>query len=157
MYSRAEEYLCLTDLLRVSIAGARYPAINLRNVNWLAVNVDFRVDIDPAYNTDDVRTQIQLQMNKLFDYRFWEPGDKVEWEDMLYVVKNVEGVRYVPDTHFNPSYDINVPEYTLPRIRSFVMRDLDGNVIIDNNGVLSEVFYPNVEDANYQATVLMSI
>ena len=37
------------------------------------------------------------------------------------------------------------------------MRDLDGNVIIDNNGVLSEVFYPNVEDANYQATVLMSI
>ena len=33
----------------------------------------------------------------------------------------------------------------------------DGNVIIDNNGVLSEVFYPNVEDANYQATVLMSI
>lgn len=157
MYSRAEEYLCLTDLLRVSIAGARYPAINLRNVNWLFVNVDFRVDIDPAYNTDDVRTQIQLQMNKLFDYRFWEPGDKVEWEDMLYVVKNVEGVRYVPDTHFNPGYDINVPEYTLPRVRSFVMRDLDGNVIIDNGGVLSEVFYPNVEDANYQATVLMSI
>lgn len=157
MYSRAEEYLCLTDLLRVSIAGARYPAINLRNVNWLFVNVDFRVDIDPAYNTDDVRTQIQLQMNKLFDYRFWEPGDKVEWEDMLYVVKNVEGVRYVPDTHFNPGYDINVPEYTLPRVRSFVMRDLDGNVILDNGGVLSEVFYPNVEDANYQATVLMSI
>ena len=75
----------------------------------------------------------------------------------LMIVKNVEGVRYVPDTHFNPGYDINVPEYTLPRVRSFVMRDLDGNVILDNGGVLSEVFYPNVEDANYQATVLMSI
>ena len=37
------------------------------------------------------------------------------------------------------------------------MRDLDGNVILDNGGVLSEVLYPNVEDANYQATVLMSI
>lgn len=157
MYSKAEEFLCLTDLLRVSISGARYPAINLRNVNWLYVNIDFRVDIDPAYNVDTVRTQIQLQLNKLFDYRFWNPGDKVEWDDMLYAVKNVEGVRYVPDTHFNPNYDINVPEYSLPRVRSFIMRDLDGNVIVDNNGVLSEVFYPNVEDSNYQATVLMTI
>lgn len=157
MYSKAEEFLCLADLLRVSISGARYPAINLRNVNWLYVNIDFRVDIDPAYNVDTVRTQIQLQLNKLFDYRFWNPGDKVEWDDMLYAVKNVEGVRYVPDTHFNPNYDINVPEYSLPRVRSFIMRDLDGNVIVDNNGVLSEVFYPNVEDSNYQATVLMTI
>lgn len=157
MYSKAEEFLCLTDLLRVSISGARYPAINLRNVNWLYVNIDFRVDIDPAYNVDTVRTQIQLQLNKLFDYRFWNPGDKVEWDDMLYAVKNVEGVRYVPDTHFNPNYDINVPEYSLPRVRSFIMRDLDGNVIVDNNGVLSKVFYPNVEESNYQATVLMAI
>lgn len=157
MYSRAEQFLSLTDLLRVSVSGARYPAINLQGVNWMYVNIDFRVDIDPAYDVDNVRTQIQLQMNKLFDYRYWKPGDKVEWEDLLYAAKNVDGVRYVPDSHFSPGHDINVPEYTLPRVRSFVMRDLDGNVIIDNNGYLSDVYYPNVADENYQATVLMTL
>ena len=75
----------------------------------------------------------------------------------MYVVKNVAGVRYVPDTHFYPNMDINVPRYRLPRVRKFVMRDLDGNVIEDNQGVLSGVYYPNEIEENYTASVLSGI
>jgi hypothetical protein len=50
-------------------------------------------------------------------------------------VKNVEGVRYCSDNYFFPQSDINVPKYRLPRIRSFIMRDLSGNIIFDNGGV----------------------
>ena len=147
------EYLSLTEILRTS---TNY-ALKLNNVNWLPVDVEFRVDIDPAYDVDQVRRDIQIQMSKLFDYRFWKQGNKVEWEDMLFVAKNVDGVRYVPDTHFYPHSDINVPEYRLPRIRGFVMRDLDGNIILDNNNVLAEVFYPNEMSESFQASVLMTI
>ena len=56
-----------------------------------------------------------------------------------------------------PQADINVPKYRLPRIRGFIMRDLDGNIIEDNNGVLSDVFYPNEEDRSYQESVLTMI
>ena len=115
------------------------------------------MDIDPAYDQDKVRREIQIQMGKMFDYRFWKYGDKVEWENLLYAAKNVDGVRYVPDTHFSPHADINVPEYRLPRIRGFVMRDLDGNIIEDNGGVLSEFFYPNEIDYSFQASVLTTI
>src|SRR5574344_1443720 len=137
--SRSEEFLSLSELLRTS---TNY-ALKLNNVDWLTVDVEFRVDIDPAYDQDEVRKNIQIQMSKLFDYRFWKYGDKVEWENMLFAAKNVEGVRYVPDTHFFPHSDINVPKYQLPRIRGFVLRDLDGNIIEDNGGVLSEFYYPN--------------
>ena len=82
---------------------------------------------------------------------------KVEWENLLYAAKNVDGVRYVPDTHFSPRSDINVPEYRLPRIRGFVMRDLDGNIIEDNEGVLSDFFYPNDIDYSFQSSVLTTI
>lgn len=151
--SKSEEYLSLSELLRENSGFS----LKLNNVDWLPVDIEFRADIDPAYNVDVVRKNIQIQMNKLFDYRFWKYGDKVEWENLLYAAKNVEGVRYVPDTHFYPQSDINVPRYRLPRIRGFVMRDLDGNMIEDNNGILSDVFYPNEEEKSYQKSVLTTI
>lgn len=151
--SKSEEYLSLSELLR---EGSGF-ALKLNNVDWLPVDIEFRADIDPAYDIDSVRRNIQIQMNKLFDYRFWKYGDKIEWENMLYAAKNVEGVRYVPDTHFYPQADVNVPKYRLPRVRSFIMRDLDGNIIEDNNGLLSDVFYPNEEDRSYQESVLTMI
>lgn len=153
LLSRSQEYLSLSELLR---SDESY-ALKLENVNWLPVDVEFRIDIDPAYDVDVVRKNIQIQMNKLFDYRNWKYGDRVEWETLMYVAKNTEGVRYVPDTHFFPQSDINVPKYRLPRIRGFIMRDLDGNIIEDNNGLLADVFYPNEPDATYTASVLTTI
>lgn len=151
--SNSEEFLSLSELLRTT----NDYALKLNNVNWLMVDVDFRVDIDPAFDQDRVRREIQIQMSKLFDYRFWKYGNKIEWENMLFAAKQVNGVRYVPDTHFYPRADVNVPKYQLPRIRSFVLRDLNGNIIEDNSGVLSQFFYPNSPDESYANTVLMSI
>lgn len=153
MLSKSEEYLSLSELLRENSDFA----LKLNNVDWLLVDVEFRADIDPSYDVDVVRKNIQIQINKLFDYRFWEYGDKIERENLLYAAKNVEGVRYIPDTHFYPQSDVNVPKYRLPRVRGFIMRDLEGNIIEDNNGVLTDVFYPNEEDRSYQESVLTMI
>lgn len=150
---KSEKFLTLSELMSSSTGYS----LKLNNVNWLMVDIEFRVDIDPAYNQDKVRREIQIQMNKLFDYRFWKDGDKVEWENLFFVARTPDGVRYVPDTHFNPRVDINVPEYRLPRVRGFVLRDLDGNIIEDNNGVLNSFNYPSEPDASYVSSVLNSI
>lgn len=153
LLSRSEEYLSLTELL----SERSDFSLQLNNVDWLPVDVEFRVNIDPSYDPNAVRKEIQIQMNKMFDYRFWKYGDKVEWENLLYAARNVEGVRYVPDNHFYPHFDINVPKYQLPRVRSFIMRDLEGNIIEDNNGVMSDIFYPNERDNSYISSVLTTI
>lgn len=153
LLSRSEEFLSLTEILSEQSDFT----LSLNNVDWLPVDVEFRVNIDPSYDVDSVRKEIQIQMNKLFDYRFWKYGDRVEWENLLNVVKNVEGVRYVPDQYFMPHYDINVPKYRLPRIRGFIMRDLEGNIIEDNNGVMSDVFYPSSPDIDYISSVLTTV
>ena len=151
--SRSNEYLSLIELLN----AVGEDTLVLNNIDWLPVDIEFRVDIDPAYDESAVRKQIQIQMCKLFDYRYWNYGDKVEWENLLYAAKSVDGVRYVPDIHFSPRADINVPKYRLPRVRGFIMRDLDGNIIEDNNGVMSDIYYPNEIDYPYQASVLSNI
>lgn len=121
--------------------------ILLQNVEWYHVGgvtgVDFRVDISSNFDSDKVRQDIQVGLSKYLDVRFWEKYKKVEWDDLLDIVKETEGVRYVPDSFFLPETDEVVPVGQLPRIKDFVMRDLEGNIIFDSNGVLSPIFYPN--------------
>ena len=153
MISRSEEYLSLHDILR-EVNGY---ALNLVNVDWQYVDVSFRVELDPSYDVDVVRKNIQIQMNKLFDYRFWNQGDRIEWDDLLQVAKNTEGVRYIPDNYFYPQSDINVPSNKLPRIRGFIMYDLNGNIIESNNGLISDVYYPNSPNIDFQSSVVNTI
>ena len=151
--NRSQEFLSLNELL---IETPDFP-LKLKNVDWLTVDVDFRVNIDPSFDKDEIRRQIQIKISKLFDYRYWKYGEKIEWENILYSIKGVDGVRYVPDNYFYPQADINVPKYRLPRLRGFIMRDLDGNIIVDNYSVLSSFNYPNNPDISYQSSVLNTI
>lgn len=153
LLSKSEEYLSLTEILQETTGFA----LKLKNVDWLPIDVDFRASIDASYDIDDIRKQIQIKISKLFDYRFWKYGDRVEWENMLYAVRSVDGVRYVPDNYFNPQTDINVVKYRLPRLRGFILRDLDGNIISDNYAILSAFNYPNDSDNVFQSSVLMSV
>lgn len=153
LLSRSEEYLSLTEILQETTGFS----LKLKNVDWLPIDIDFRASIDTSYDIDNIRKQMQVKISKLFDYRFWKYGDRVEWENMLYVVRSIEGVRYVPDNYFNPQADINVVKYRLPRLRGFILRDLDGNIIADNYAILSSFNYPNDSDNTFQSSVLMSV
>jgi len=155
MVSRSEEYLSINEFLNSSDASTF--SLQLNNVKWFLLDVQFRLDIDPSSDIDVVRKDLQIQMSKLFDYRFWKDGNKIEWENLLFIAKNTGGVRYVPDTNFLPRFDINVPIGQLPRIRGFVIRDLDGNLIYDNAGILSSFYYPNEPDYYFQQSVLATI
>lgn len=151
--SRSQEFLSLNELL---LETNDFP-LKLNNVDWLPVDVDFRANIDPSYDKDELRRQIQIKISKLFDYRYWKYGDKVEWENILYSVRGVDGIKYIPDNYFYPQVDMNVPRYRLPRLRGFIMRDLDGNIIVDNYSVLSSFNYPNNPDDSFQSSVLNTI
>lgn len=153
LLSKSEEYLSLTEMLQDTTGFS----LKLKNVDWLPIDIDFRASIDTSYDIDNIRKQMQVKISKLFDYRFWKYGDRVEWENMLYVIRSIEGVRYVPDNYFNPQADINVVKYRLPRLRGFILRDLDGNIISDNYAILSSFNYPNDSDNTFQSSVLMSV
>lgn len=120
--------------------------IGIKNIDWFYVGsergLDFRVQLQPDYDVATVRQNIQINLTKYLDFRFWTPGKIVEWDDLLDIVKKTDGVKYVPDEYFFPYYDQQVPANQLPRIRGFVMRDQDGNVLYDSDSNLSPLFYP---------------
>ena len=157
--SQSEEFLSLNELSRQTVSG--FP-ISLVNPNWYPIDIDFRCDIDPAYDQASVRRNMQIAVSKLFDYRYWNTNGKVEWENILYAIRNTDGVRYVSDAFFLPKSDINMTNYRLPRVRGFIVRDMDGGVLSDNYSITSQFdytdyFFPNNPDANFQQSVITTI
>lgn len=138
----ASPYFGIGDM----IVSGRLMGIKLENATWYEVGdktgVDFRCELEAGYDTATVRKNIQVGLTKYLDFRYWEPGTKVEWDNLLDIVKRTEGVRYVADEYFLPRTDEYVPEWMLPRIKKFIMRNLDGEVIPDEIDQFSPVFYP---------------
>jgi len=147
-------FLSLSELNPDGIGGE---GVELVNVDWEPVDISFRVDLLVGFDVDVVRRNIQIRINNNLDYRTWTPGDKVENDDLLEIAKNTEGVKYVPDEFFFPSQDIEIDVAKIPRIRGFLMLDLDGAIISNGSGTLNPVYYPSVADFSFQATVLANL
>lgn len=139
----AQGYFGISEL---NIEG-KVIGIGIKNIDWFYVGsergLDFRVQLQPDCDVSTVRQNIQVNLTKYLDFRFWTPGKIVEWDDLLDIVKKTDGVKYVPDEYFFPYYDQQVPANQLPRIRGFVMRDQDGNILYDSDSNLSPLFYPS--------------
>jgi len=93
-----------------------------------------------GYSDVDIRRNIQIQLTKYFDFRYFDKN-KVEWDDLLQIVKNIKGVKYVPDEFFLPNVDTEIEKYKLPRIVKFVMRDMTGSILYDNNDSILPIYY----------------
>lgn len=151
---RAEKFLNLTEMRPTGVGGAN---VVLQNIEWQPIDISMRLQIEQSYNSDDVRREIQIRLNKYIDYRYWKLGQRIEWDNMLEIVKSTDGVRYVNDNFFYPNNDLSIDLRKLPRIRGFQMLDLDGQIIADMQGNLNPIFYPNDVDFNYQSSVLNTI
>lgn len=138
--------------------GSSFYGIVLENIVYQPIDISFRVDLDQTINPDTTRINIQTAFSKYLDFRFFEPyKDVVEWDRLLNLVQSTKGVRYCPDQYFYPRIDIPVDVFKLPRIRGFLMLNLDGSIISNFSGTLSPVFYPNIADFSYVANVLRDL
>ena len=152
LLEKATPYFGLTEL---NLSGETV-GIVLENAKWMYVGgeegIDFRVELNPNMDIATARKNIQIAMTKYLDFRFWEAGKSVQWDDLLQVVKTSEGVKYVPDEYFFPYFDQEVPLNMLPRIKGFRMRDLEGNILYDSGSNLSNIFYPASDDNIYKGS-----
>lgn len=149
--TRAGQFCAITDNPRW---GDNIFGFTLTNVTYFPVDIDFRVDLLNTADPDQTRQSIQIKMMKLLDHRFFDSvwAHKIDWTNLLDIVKQNQGVRYAPDQYFLPQTDIIIPRYQLPRLRGFIMRNLNGQ-LIQSFSNLSPIYYPNDPDINFQSTV----
>lgn len=146
------QYLSITELAPI---GTTSYGVKLKNVEYEAVDCDFRLDLFVGASFEDTVKSIQQKFNSYVDFRFWQSSvDIIYWSDLLGIVKNLNSVRYVPDAHFNPRVDIKISNSKFPRFRGFLVRDLSGSTLLNQSGTLNPIFYPSDPDASFTASVL---
>lgn len=155
LLTKSEEFLGLSELRPF---GRKSYGVEIVNMDWQPFDISFRGVLLDSANVDDVRISIQTRIAKYIDFRFFESGiTKVEWDNLLSIVKNTKGMKYVPDEFFYPNIDIPTDSNKLPRLRGFLMLDLNGAVINNLQGSFNPVFYPNVADFSFAQTMLRTI
>ena len=154
LLEQGEKFFALTDLKPLNTQS--YGVI-LQNIEYHPIDIMFRCDIFNNYNPDDIREEIQIRFAKKYDLRYWDSSMKIEWDDLLQIVKDTAGIKYVPDTFFSPNIDIIIDKEKIPRFRSFLMLNLNGTIISNQLNTLNPIFYPNNPDISYQQTVLNTI
>ena len=146
------------SLTEYSPFGTSFSGIILKPMEYQPYDVSFRVQLDDSVDPDDVRRDIQAAMSKYGDFRFFDAAtDKIEWVNLLQIVKSTTGVKQCPDNYFFPNSDIAIDINKLPRLRGFLMLDLSGNIIANFSGTLSPIYYPNTPDFSFISTVLSEI
>lgn len=150
-----EEFFGLAELRPF---GRKSYGIEIINIDIQPLDISFRLSLLDSADVDDVRISIQTRIAKYLDFRYFKSGvSNIEWDNLLEIVKNTKGVKYVPDNYFYPNTDTPTDGNKIVRLRGFLMLNLDGSVINNLSGTFSPVFYPAVADFSYQQTVLRSI
>lgn len=143
-------FVAITD---IAPYGTSFIGIKLINIEAQPIDVEFRIDL--TGDVDEFRKNVQIAFSKYIDFRYFNPyKDKVEWDNLLEIVKSTRGAKYVPDQYFSPRIDVPIATDRVPRFRGFKMLDLNGNLISNIQGTLSPNFYPNTQDRSFQETVL---
>lgn len=163
---RSDEYLNLTEF---KPQGSNSTGIVILPVQWYRIDISFRVEMFAGYDVELVRAEIQAAFSKYLDPRYWNSKRKVEWDDLLDIIKQTVGVRYVYDnfifltiyqgvtpivTHHR---DLSIPRNSLPRMQGFSMLDESGNLISGATSNLNPYYFPNKPDAAYVANVISTI
>jgi hypothetical protein len=146
------KYFALTEL---KPDGSQGFGISIKNIEYFPIDVSFRCKLLENADVQTVRQTIQIAFAKEYDWRYWEANGRVEWDDLLEIVKSTEGIEYVFDDTFYPRQDFIVPIGKVPRFRGFIMLDSNGALISGDFGnELNPAFYPAILDFSYQNTIL---
>ena len=150
---RAKEYLGINEIPILNSVVQ----LEVKNIEYHPIDISLRLQLEGSAVAEDVRKRVQIAISKYLDWRYWNVGQKVEWEDLLQIVKEDPQVKYVPDQNFTPNQDIQIDPSKLPRMRGCILMDMNGAIIESSTGKLNPVYYPTSPDLFFQTSVLSSI
>jgi len=143
-----------TDLIPFLSIVEQGTGIAFQNITFIPVDVSMRVQLFDNVEPDLVRKDIQVRMQRSLDYRRWEDGQDVEWDDLLIIAKRTKGVKNVLDEYFVPGTDIAIGDGELPRIRSFSLYDLTGTTLLSSSAGDTPTNFPQQDDYVLQQTLI---
>lgn len=153
MLTNSKKYFNLNNL---DSFGLKTYNIVLENPTWKPIDISQRVKLYDGVNPDDFRKECQIRIAKFLDYRYFNQSS-VKWVDIFSIIENTPGCKDILDNYATPNQDIIIEYGKLPRVRGFLLLNIDGTLLSDTNSILDPIFYPQNPDFSYQKTVYKSL
>lgn len=145
-------YFSVTELAKI---GTNSYGVLLKNVEYHYIDVDVRMELFSGASFESVVKDIQQKFAKYVDFRKWQSAiDRIEWDDLLGIIKANRNVKYVADKYFTPSTDITVLPYKFPRFRGFIARNLNGDIQINQSSTINPLYYPSDPNSSFTTSIL---
>lgn len=116
------------------------PLVVLENCNYKPIDISFRVKVSSDSDLTRLRIELQDKMSKYLDLKFWD-SRVVQWEYLLNIVSSNKYCILVPEKYFTPGSDITCYLGEYPRIRSFKMYNLEGQLLSENTNSFEPTLY----------------
>ena len=97
--------------------------INAENVAYTTIDITAKVRRKSGFSLSDVQTNITDNLNLYLDWREWDWGDDVEWADIFSLVNNTQGIDDVEKATFVPSSNVEVDDYSIPKLGTVTVTD----------------------------------
>lgn len=146
---KMKDYLAISD-----ISDNIFSRVTFTNVKYNTIDLEFRINYnEQAYSVNEIYRLIQQKLTNFLDFRYWDFNKKLYWSDLYTLVSQTEGVLEVPYNNFwvnGGQNDIEVKKDSLPRFRSFILRNLKGSILLDTGIVKNmPLIYPNTPNTDF--------
>ena len=148
--AQMQEYLSAAD-----ISDSIESRVVFTNVGYTAIDLNFQIEYQSnLFSIDEIYSKIQRKLINFVDFRYWDTNKNLQWSDIYSIVKNTEGVLSVPSGKFlvnGGQNNISVNKNLLPRFRSFLIYNLNGESLLDTNSLnyMLPIIYPKYYDTNF--------
>lgn len=141
-------YLSLRD---TSFFNKNNISVAFENVDIHFIDISMQIQFNSSADIELVRRQMQVKVNLFISQYLFKLGT-LQWEDVFALCRLIEGVDYIPIESFSWKEDFKIDRPKFPKLRSFILRDLNNNILTNNQSDFNQLY--SSYDQNYQSIVL---
>lgn len=141
-------YLSLRDM---SYFNKSNSSVLLSNIDIYHIDISMQIQLTPEANIDKVRRDMQVKVNTHINQFLFKLGT-LQWEDIFALCRSIEGIQYIPIESFSWKEDYPITSPRFPKLRGFVLKDLNNNILSNNQTDFSQLY--SSYDQSYQTIVI---
>ena len=105
--------------------------VKCSNLDFTTIDITATLVIYNDHNLNDVKNNIEENLNLYLNWADWSLGTDVDWADIFSIVNNTIGVADVDAGDFKPASNVSVGDFSLPRL---------GVVTVTESGSVTDKF-----------------
>lgn len=113
-------------------------SVNVQNLSYTSIDIAFTGTVKNGFTATDVLNNVAYNISNFLDWSVWGFGTTVQWDDLLALASNSDGVDKISPGTFTPSMDTAVAVNSLPKLTSITFTDATSQAVSSFTAISTE-------------------